>query len=589
MTQAQPNSSTEQPRAIALLRVSTDQQDVARQRTAIERGILYHNLDITRWVTVEDVSGKHVNDDEQFQAIFRDLKTGATGGVIVAEQSRLVRPGDWTGFGILDHFRKNKRLIYTPSTAINPNTREGWYTLTVGGMISGDELQTLRERLEGGKQERRKVGKHTSGDQSLPRGVSYKRIHDPATGKVIEAHWEHDGVDSLLVKQAFQLLLQRYSYQDIARKIGNGWTGNGIRRAMQNPIWISIRAHRYECAGEEYRPKNPKTGVLGKRRKKTLLRAEPIEVPLDGKDGREYLEPLISREVFYKAQEIIDGRIGHWQKTKLKCEGRERHLATGLVFCSCGQRVYTKQSSRRPEVDIYRCASYDHRQGGCGLKHIKRVDLDAVIESALVTKLTDVKFMRKALAKATEMKQANPAQVKADAAIAGFERGRLDLLAMVRAGEITRDDFKREMATLERDKAALQASVPPPAPQIGADALVKALAGVFAEFAYLDFPAKRASLRRALSEIVVSNGEITEIRCNGGFLAGFNAELPSTRWFSTETTADVVLRFPEPIQITASYVDGRSKLKTSAEHKAALRIAKNARRRARAAALRAAA
>jgi DNA invertase Pin-like site-specific DNA recombinase len=103
-----------------------------------------------------------------------DLKTGAISGVIVAEQSCLVRPGKWADFGVLDHFKDNGVLIYIPSDRIDPNTRAGWYTLTVGGMISGNELNTLRERLDGEKQRIREKGKRPGGDHMLPRDVRYR-------------------------------------------------------------------------------------------------------------------------------------------------------------------------------------------------------------------------------------------------------------------------------------------------------------------------------------------------------------------------------------------------------------------------------
>ena len=153
VTQRIPAPVKLRPRVIALVRVSDleqandDKHGIPRQKTQINNGAKLHDVEIIRWVIVVDVSGKDVMNDEDFQQIFADLRSGAADGVIVAEQSRLVRPGRWSDFGILDIFRDNKRQIWTPSARIDPNTKEGWYILTCGGMISGDELKTLYDRL----------------------------------------------------------------------------------------------------------------------------------------------------------------------------------------------------------------------------------------------------------------------------------------------------------------------------------------------------------------------------------------------------------------------------------------------------------
>jgi DNA invertase Pin-like site-specific DNA recombinase len=80
------------PKVISLLRVSTDGQDVSRQRTDVRRVIDAFKLDCLRTEEVVDVSGRHVMADPQFQRVFRDLERSDVGGVVVSALDRLFRP-----------------------------------------------------------------------------------------------------------------------------------------------------------------------------------------------------------------------------------------------------------------------------------------------------------------------------------------------------------------------------------------------------------------------------------------------------------------------------------------------------------------
>jgi Resolvase, N terminal domain len=96
---------------IALLRVSTDTQDLARQRADLKRVIASHDLQLIRTEEVGGVSGRHVQQDPQFQGIFRDLERADVAGVAISALDRLFRLDFYGEFGILDHFRLNKKLF----------------------------------------------------------------------------------------------------------------------------------------------------------------------------------------------------------------------------------------------------------------------------------------------------------------------------------------------------------------------------------------------------------------------------------------------------------------------------------------------
>ncbi len=100
------------PKAIALVRVSTDQQaksdrsGLEAQRVEIQRIAKAQDLEISEWVELEGVSGASVLADPQFGQILARLSSPDTSGVIVSAFDRLMRPESLADYGILDAFRE---------------------------------------------------------------------------------------------------------------------------------------------------------------------------------------------------------------------------------------------------------------------------------------------------------------------------------------------------------------------------------------------------------------------------------------------------------------------------------------------------
>jgi DNA invertase Pin-like site-specific DNA recombinase len=508
--------------AIGIVRVSDAGQEdgwgIPRQESSIAGAVRFHNLNLVRTVIITDVSGRHAEADPDFQKVFADLKKGGM-HVVVAEQSRLFRPGTFRDYGILEHFRIPGALIFTPTARIDVRTREGRQSVLLNGMMSGEELHTLRERCDGAKQEIREAGLHPGGNQMLPRGVKYIRERND-NGRVIGQKWVHDGVDSERMRIAYDLLVQQnLPFEHIAERIGGGWTGKGVKDSLMNPIWKGYRLYKWEAKGEEYIPKNAKPDKNGKikPRRRLTKKASPDLVKID-------LPSVVSDEVWARAQEIITQRETTHRKSRVKNYNRPRHLANGIGYCSCGNTLYGNYGGRGPHLDTYYCRTNWHGRAGCGMKPLKRTEVDATIETMISTNLLTGDYVIEAVELVAEP-AADPGRARREAALRAVRKARENLLDLRLTGDITKERFIARDRELETEERSLQALLPMPKPKAKPLDLAALIARVFAEFAFLSFAKKRSLLQRAVREIILDGRTIPSVTLRGGFLDGVNSTL----------------------------------------------------------------
>jgi DNA invertase Pin-like site-specific DNA recombinase len=563
---------------ISLLRLSTAEQNAGdrsgldRQRSINRETAARCGLVIRREIEAVDVSGRHVKDDPQFQQLFRELATDPTlTGIVVSEQSRLFRPEQFGDYSILDIFSAHKKLIYTPGEVIDAASDAGVLNLTLNGMMSGQELRKIKDRCNTGKRILRERGGNPGGNHTLPGTVRYVRERN-ADGKVTGSHWELVPLAVERVKRAYDLLFAGYSYQAIADEVG-GWSDHGIRRLLQNPIHIGIRRYGWALS-PEYLPRATAKNPNPKPKRRSVASATPYDVPtraeLIAGTKAPIVPPIISIADWDRAQEIMAARITTWRKTHTKLDesGRDRFLLN-QGYCSCGEPLYVRYGSRdhtrqpRPHLDTYICRSRFNNvkrvahgepmgcQGAWG--SIRRTDLEAAVCEAVI-QLADRAFISRVLSQVlAAATRPDPAQADRAKAAAKLENGRKELLAMVRAGDITRSEFKAEIDILERESNALASLAPPARPALDPAAVAAGLIGVFQGFDTLPFERQRAILRGAIKSVRVDGiaRTIVSVTVAGGYLGtGANVVLPPTSHHQINAVRDFVLQFPQPILIS---------------------------------------
>src|SRR5262249_55781634 len=141
---------------IELLRVSTDLQDVARQRTDLERLKKRFNLHAVRTLELHGVSGTATLDNKQVQQVLNDLANPDVAGLGLSSLDRLFRPGKRYGqFAILDRFVDEGKAMWTIREGeIDPATDEGYDKCIQAGGRAGAEWRDLRTRTMAGRREK---------------------------------------------------------------------------------------------------------------------------------------------------------------------------------------------------------------------------------------------------------------------------------------------------------------------------------------------------------------------------------------------------------------------------------------------------
>ena len=433
---------SKRPRVIALLRVSTEEQaaddraGLARQQTVINRTVIANNLDVVRTVTLIDVSGNNVLLNPEFQSILQAVQTREIDGVVVADQDRFVRADDLATLAALDVLKKAKAKLYTGGTVHDYSTNAGIFQSHISAIVAGLELRTIKERMQGGKEEKRKAGKCASSDITLPRGVAYNRKTE---------RWSYIEGDVAAVKEAFKLVDKdgMTNISAIARIVGI--QNRTLHNLLRNPIYCGWKVYDKKRSEEKrYRADGSETD------RKKVARDEPIRMMVID-------EPAVTQERFDRVQVLLNNKGTKWRRERV---ATEINLGTGIAVCvHCGRRLYAtsgKRSDGNHRVGYYECASNNYLNKGprCPQPNIPKPVLDETLIKFAAEYLASEEIIGKLAEKlhAPADESNRPAMEKK---LADIARRKKRLLDGYEAGIIELPDLKSRKAELDNEAGTL--------------------------------------------------------------------------------------------------------------------------------------
>jgi site-specific DNA recombinase len=462
-------------KALALIRVSGDRQDVARQRGDIEKLKKRHDLAIIRTLELVGVSRTTTLTNEQVTQVLREVEQPGIDGLAASAVDRIFRPKKGSHFGILDGLQEAHRTLWTVRDGVmDLSTDEGWERAMTAGVRAGSELREIRRRCMDGKAEKRAEGRHVNGNQSLPDGLRF----DARSGQ-----WSYDEGKADKIRAAYKILFDDHTISLTALAKRVGWRcGFTLRRTLQNPTWRGVRA--YPATADQ----------------------DAFEVDLP-------LEPLLTPDRWAMAQKLLAKRRTWSKETR-----DQRFLGAGLLVCECQRRYYTHCDPRRGQHDTYYCASRHPRGKGCGAAHLWRELVDAAIVEIVEERMMDAKFLASVFRRLQET-PASDTRAEREKELAKLDARRKRWMDAYDEERIDKREFNERMDKVNAAIRQIEATMPvAPPPVVDDRAVIAGLARTLARFRTWPFLEQRSTLKRVVRGFQVVDGTIPAFTLSGAFL-----------------------------------------------------------------------
>lgn len=482
--------------ALALCRLSTEEQaaegraGMLRQRADIAQVAARHDLAIEQTVEIVDVSGTQVAQSPQFQALLRKLEEPHIAGLIVPAIDRLMRPDDFSSFAIFDVFLRGKKLLWTPQGEMDVAQDAGYMQAVMQSMMAGLDRRRILANTQAGKEQNRKRGRCANAKITLPQGIDF----DFATGK-----WSWVEPYASRIRTAFERVLAgERNVRQLAHELGYH-TDRTLHNQLRNPIWSGVREYKLR-RGEKYATRD---GKQGDRRK--IARPEPLRVVID-------IAPLVTREQFEQVEEILGD--GHAKWLLARAAGSPLELA-GLLWCECGEPLYSKPDRRNVAHSYYYCRSR-HKPGqkGCGSPWIPSRQIEYNVGRLISEVLCSPEVITAILANVPQPADSSEELRQAEAELLSIAGQRQRLLHAYLLGAFTEAELAAESRAIESaerlwSQKARAARRPDSGDSIRT--VAAAIATVFAEFEFLASADRKALLRQLVAGVSVRGRGIAKV------------------------------------------------------------------------------
>lgn len=328
-------------------------ETLSRHKTALLE--LARRLDIAVSATYEEiVSGETIAARPQMQKLLSEVGAGEWDGVLVMEIERLAR-GDTMDQGLVAQtFKYSGTKIITPLKTFDPQNEFDEEYFEFGLYMARREFTTTNRRLVRGREASAKEGKYVG---SVP-PYGYRKIKIPNdkgfTLEIIEEQakvvrmiydWYIDGTEvngqkKRLGPHAIAVRLNELGIKSVVGK--EYWTIYGIKNMLTNPVYIGKIRWGYRKVKKTVTPEGAK-----KKSREFAQNGDYLVV-----DGLH--EPILTEDVFYKAQELIAAN----PPAPIKLRNKGVNPFVGLMFCGkCGHSITYRPACGRQSGAYLGCNS----------------------------------------------------------------------------------------------------------------------------------------------------------------------------------------------------------------------------------------
>lgn len=301
----------------------------------------------------EVVSGETIAARPVVQQLLSEVEQGIWTGVLVMEVERLAR-GDTIDQGIISQaFKFSKTKIITPIKTYDPENEFDEEYFEFGLFMSRREYKTINRRIQRGRLASVAEGKYIasvapygyervkiSGDKGytlriLPEQADVIRMIFQlyTEGEVNQyGNYEHLGMTKICNK---------LDELHIKPLIKDKWSRASINDILKNHVYIGKIRWQYRKE-------------IKKVQSGTIIKERPTAKDFLLYDGLH--EPIISEEVFYKAQDIMNNKRNPATISTLTL----KNPLTGLVYCKkCGQLMTRLAPNNKNPYSTLKCPNRD--------------------------------------------------------------------------------------------------------------------------------------------------------------------------------------------------------------------------------------
>lgn len=506
---------------VALVRVSTEGQaaegrgGIARQWETINRTIVAKGLNCVERIELVDVSGTTISQNVKMREVLRRILNGELQGIVVAELDRLFRPTEPSSYAILQVFKDMGANIYAGDFEYDLTTKTGLLFSSIRSAISGFEIGLMRERQQGAKEAKRRVGKCPTNEVTLPHGIGYSRkteswLYTPEIASVVELFrlFDEEGIQN---------------YTELSRRTGIKL--GSIKVILRNPVYTGTRvidtrrgeAKRTSKSGKVYRVKVPR----------------PPEDVIKFK----ILEGIITEECHQRVLAALSRtRYNHVQR---RVELQSVYLGTGVAFCGhCGLPFYhlvgkAAKLNRSAMTGYYQCKSHYYlfrkRYGkGCKQCHLRQDELDKAIDALAVSVLSSpahlARILKSSISLASKLiapfaqgvvsptQQINELRRRDGRLVDGYENGVI---------EVDELRSKREAIRKEIDRLSKMQKPKKPAGNSELDKVARLIVKAALRYPTItDVNQKRKIIREIFAELHIRDKAIVSFRFHDSLMRG---------------------------------------------------------------------
>lgn len=489
-------------KVIELIRVSTegqaasDRASIPAQRAINRRTAAAYGLEIVKSIEMSDVSGAAVLFAPEIQELLRLISDPNIHGVVAREFSRLMRPENFSDYGLLQQFADTNTILYLPEGPIDFGSKTGRLLGTIRAAIAGMERTEILERIWSAKEEKRKQGKFAQSKIVLPFGVGYEESRG----------WFYTS-EAERIRKAFKMLLSgETGYTVIGKAVGID--PYSLRVMLRNPIytgWRVIDKRRDPSPGAR------KVKADGRQKDRPKIKRAPEDVirvkVID--------EPLITEAEFARAQQIMEmKKAHHWRR-----QGGNTHRFTynGFLTCAeCGEPMYNKYQ----RADYYECRSRYFRRG-CKAAFMRRDIVDPSLDALFFERLTDRDFLAELVSefeKKSNVRESEASIARAQAEIIRLEARRQRVLDSFFDGVINVTERDMSLARIDDDLRTARNLLFSVKPERAVDVdTLAALFQPFFEWEFLGRDDKRRILAVVVPEIKIANYQVRGLWLNLDF------------------------------------------------------------------------